>query len=503
MPSSAKRKPSRKQVAALAETAEYIRSANANASSRGFVSGLNIDLGRINEEYVPALKSWPARMDLYQRMGNDAKISAVLRANILPLISAVRTTVEGGTDEIKNHVSANLLRKGDSDLWCETSWTQRLLESLLCLQYGVSLFGKSREVVNGLMIFRRLTYLHPKSLDGPQGPWEWDATGTRLAAIHRRYKRPDGGQELDERIPIDDIFPVVWWMAGENWEGVPMIRSMYRAFTEKDIAQKIQMIDLQNRGVGIPYGKLAPGDGAKQAATMEQILKDARGASKERQFMMLADGQEVKFLTSEGATLDSSPIIDGKNNEIAASAGTDFQQQGQTNSGSRATGSVLMVNYMQELDAIREWVQEQINHGAGYCRGLVEELTEQFGPQEEETRIVMSRVSPTEQLDNVPNILDGIQKGGLTHDLHVENHVRKAMGIAPLTSDEFNNLKSEGQRVPNIGGRPNEPTPTDVDDARNDSASRAFGLSEKKTVDSATRTTRSARSYGWLESAAS
>jgi hypothetical protein len=503
MAATAARKTSRKRIAALAETSEYVRTANAAASSRGFVSGLNIDLGRINEEYVPALKSWPARMDLYQRMGNDAKIAAVLRANILPIISAVRTTVEGGTDEVKEHVKANLLRQGDPRLWCETSWTQRLFESLLSLQYGVSLFGKSREVVDGLMIFRRLTYLHPKSLDGPRGPWEWDATGTRLVAVHRRFKKPDGGIEFDERIPVDDLFPVVWWMAGENWEGVPMIRSMYRAYTEKDIASKIQMIDLQNRGVGIPDAELAPGDGAKQAATLEQIVKDMRGGSKERQFILRSPGQKVGFLTTSGTVLDSSPIIDGKNNEIAAAAGADFQQQGQTNSGSRATGSVLMVNYMQELDAIRELVQEQINHGAGYCRGLVEELTEQFGPQEEETHIVMSRVSPTEQLDNVPNILDGIQKGGLTHDLSVENHIRKAMGIAPLTSDDFNKLKSEGQRVPNIGGRPNEPTPTEIDDARNDSTSRAFGLSEKKTVDFATRTTRSARSYGWLESTAS
>jgi len=474
-----------------------------NASSRGFATGFRIDLMRMDEEYVPALKSWPGRIDLYQRMGNDAKIAAVLRANILPIISAVRWKAEGGRDEAREIVASNLLRQGDPRYWCETSWTQRLFESLLSLQYGVSLFGKTREIVDGYMIFRRLTYLHPRSLGGPQGPWEWDENGVRLVAVHRSYRLPNLSPVFDERIPISDVFPVVWWMAGDNWEGVPMIRSMYRAYTEKDLAAKIQMIDLQNRGVGIPDVELAPGDGPKAAETLKKIAEDLRGGSKERAYVVRSPGQKVGFLVSSGTTLDSTPIIDGKNMEIAAASGTDFQQQGQTQSGSRATGSVLMVNYMQELDAIRQWVQDQINHGAGNTRGLTEELEdENFGPPGEEgyTKIVGSRVSPTEQLDNVPNILDAVQKGSLVHDLSVENYVRKSLGVPDLSADEFNRIKSVGERVPNLGGRPDSPTPTDVEDPRDDSAGRSFGLTEKKTLDGGKPQRRRGRSYVWLES---
>lgn len=217
---AAPRKRTRKdneRAAALAE---------ANSRRGGFVSGLQIDLGRLNEEYVPALKDWTNRVNTYQRMGNDAKIAAGLRANIFPIISASKWGVTGGEDEASELVASTLLRQGNPDLWCETTWIQRLYESLLALQYGVSLFGKTKAVDSetGLIYYQSLTYLHPRSLGGPRGPWEFDATGTRLVAVHRAYNRPDGSAVFDERIPIEDLFPVVWGMAGENWEGVPLIR---------------------------------------------------------------------------------------------------------------------------------------------------------------------------------------------------------------------------------------------------------------------------------------
>ena len=487
-------------MATRKERAEAL--ASVNEGGRGFASGLKIELNRIDEEYVPALKSWQGRVDIYQRMFNsDSKLAAGLRANILPIVAqAERWRAEGGTDEVKAHVEANLLRRGDPRFWCETSWTQRLFEGLLCQQYGITLWGKTREIVDGKMIFRRLTYLHPRSLGGPRGPWEFNAAGTRLVAVHRAYKSPDGMSVFDERIPVEDLSAVIWWMSGEMWEGVPMIRPMYRAWVEKDLAQKIQMVDLQNRGVGIPKAKLGPSDGAKEAETLGKIAKDLRGGSKERQYIVEGHDQEIKFLTSEGGVLNADPIIQAKNNEYAAGGGTDFQQQGQTQSGSRATGSVLMVSYMQELDATRVWVQEQINDGAGYLQGQVEELTAQFGPQEEATRLVGPRVNATDQLDNVPNILDAIQKGGMTHDLHVENYVRKAQGVRELTPEEFERLRRE--QVKNLGGRPHEVRPSDVDDARDDDLSRV-GLQEKKTLPAGMPQRASGASYGWLASRAS
>lgn len=489
-----------KQFKRLVKRAE--RYAELQSEKSGFISGLEINLGRIESDTNPSFRDLRKRLDQYDRMGDtDAKIAAQERANILPIFSAVRASVEGGDQEQRDLLEQNLLRKGDPRFWCETSWLQRMLEKMQCLRYGFALHGKTWDTVDGYRIFRRLTYLHPKSLGGPLGPWEWSKDGSRLVAVHRMYRRPDGTQEINERIPTDLLFASVWWMTGENWEGQSFLRPMIRNFTNKDLAGKIAMIALMNGGVGIPMGTLGPAAGGKDAETLKQQAKDLRGGDKSRNFIVLANGQKMEFLTTNGNVIDATPIIAEQNMDIAAGGSTDFMQAGQTASGSRAGGSVMMVSYMQQLDATVRWLEEQINHGAGYLRGEVEDLLlANFAPSRKMAGIRLSRVSPTEQLDNVPNILDAVQKGGLLHDLNVENHVRKALGIDPLDEAAFGKLKAERGPIPNLGGRPDRPTPTDRNEPRDDDAGRAFGLTAQKKTSGGTPPKRSPAFFPWLRS---
>jgi hypothetical protein len=102
-------------------------------------------------------------------------------------------------------------------------------------------------------------------------------------------------------------------------------------------------------------------------------------------------------------------------------------------------------------------------------------------------------------LDNVPNILDAVQKGGLLHDLSVENHVRKALGVQQLTQDEFDDLKAQAQPK-DLGGRPPEVGDFDREDPRDDAEGRRFGMAEKKTPDGGSAPRPSGASWPWLKS---
>lgn len=494
----------RRQQAATHRRILALAEKEADRASREYVSGINVNLQKIDEEYVPALKDLKGRVGILQQMGyGDAKIAAQLRANILPLFSAVRATVEGGTQEMRDLISQNLLRQGDPRFWCDTSWMQRLLERLMCLHYGFSLHAKTWDVVDGYRIVRSLTYLHPKSLGGPLGAWEWDKTGSRLVAIHRAYRLPDGSQISDERIDIEEIDATVWWMTGENWEGSSLIRPMYGAWKKKDLASKIAMIALMNGGVGIPMATMGERDGKSEQQSLKTMAADLRGGSKERNFLVLANGQKMEFLTTNGQIIDASPVIAEQNMDIASAGATDFMQAGQTASGSRAGGSVMMVSYMQQLDAVARWLQEQMNHGAGYLTGLTEGLIyENFDNVKECPEIKLSRVSPTEQLDNVPNISDCVQKGSITHDISVENHCRNALGVPTLTQKQFDDLKAAAAPPPNLGGRPDSPTPTDKNEPRDDSMGRQYGLSEEKKTpkDGGSRPNVKPASWRWLKS---
>jgi hypothetical protein len=454
--------------------------AGARESSGGFVHGLNINAQNIDEEYVQALKNLSDRVAVYDRMANDPKINGTLRATRLPIISNSRWKVEGGDSEAHDLVAANLLRDGPKELWCETSWQHRLSEMLESLKYGFALFGKTMEIVDGKAIYRRLTYLHPRSLGGTQGPWEYDKSGERLVAIHRRYRKPDGSSVTDIRHPIEEIFPVVWGLTGDNWEGVAMIRSMYRAFTEKDLLAKIQMIHFLNVGVGIPMVSLGPNDGIKEAEALTSIGKDLRQGDKSRNFILKRHDQEVAFLTAQGGDLGTGEVLSQKNMEIVTGAGQEIMQSGQTDAGSRANASVQLSASLVQIDAVRAWIEDVINFGSGYLPGLVEELVDlNFDNVKEYPRIVGSRVSLTEQLDNLPLVTDAVQKGLITKTMSLENEARKRLGWPLITQEEFD--KATQAPPISIGGRPGEADNSgESPDPRDDGDARRFGLSAEK-----------------------
>src|SRR3989304_9214864 len=61
-------------------------------------SGLRVNLGDIDEEYVPELKSLASRSRILERMANDPIVSSQLRRLWTTMISGVRWTVEGGKE---------------------------------------------------------------------------------------------------------------------------------------------------------------------------------------------------------------------------------------------------------------------------------------------------------------------------------------------------------------------------------------------------------------------
>lgn len=474
------------------------------ANDRGLASGLKVTLQTIEEEYAPELRTIPRRLLTFDRMANDATVKAQLRANIWPILSAVRDEVKGGSPEMRALVESNLLRRGSQKYWCDTSWKQRKFEALQSLKYGFAAFGKTREIVDGMMIFRRLTYLHPRSFNAPLGPWEWDKSGANLVAIHRSYTLPDGENRVDEKIPIEDVFLSVSELVGDNWEGTALIRPAYKNWKMKELSEKIGMIHLQNAGVGIPNATLGPTDGPKDLANLQSVVESMRGGSIERRYYVLKNGQTVGFLTVPSNTDLSTPLVNLHNQGISQSGTTQFLGMGQTESGSRASDSVHMVAYLQAAEAVKDMLYDQINHGAGYLPGLVEELIyqnfdeaeiEQYGCPE----IVGSPISPQNQLDYVPMIGDQVQKGSLSHEVTLENYVRNILGLPILTPAQFEKAKQQGAPQA-IGGRPSEVPPLDQQNPRTDTEGRRYGLKEDSCGE--TLPPRRQPSYPWRRSEA-
>src|SRR5262249_9680132 len=184
--------------------------------------------------------------------------------------------------------------------------------------------------------------------------------------------------------------------------------------------------------------KLSGAGGVKERDTLVQILKDLRGGSKERAFIVLDKDETVEFLTSTGTAKDAGPSIDRHRSGIVKSAGTEYLEAGNTASGSRAASSAMGAGFFIQVNAIARHLEDIFNNGAGTLPGLVEELAELNGAADDDEipRIEASNVSPTEQLDNVPLIVDSIQKGAMPRSYKMSNWIAERLGAPQLTRQQ-------------------------------------------------------------------
>lgn len=480
------------------------------------VSGLNLRLGDIDEEYVPELKNLRSRVSVFDRMVNDPHVHGQLRAIWMTMVSGVRWKVEGGTAEMRDLVSANLLNEGPENLWCSSSWIDRLYESLGMLVYGFSLFGKSRFPVDDVsptgkirtrMIYTDLTWMHPRSVD--EDGWVMDESDN-LVEIRRSFSDATGRAFTRMPLPATDAFLMTWGRRGPNWEGHSFIRPMYKPWKLGEIAEKIDIIDLQNRGVGIPLAKLSGNGGVKERDTLVKMLQHMRGGSKELAYFVIDKDEEIKFLVSEGQARDAQPTLQHHRASMVKAGGQEYFESGNTGTGSRASASALATGFFVSVDAIRVILEDQINNGTGRQPGLVQELIrDNFGEQSKDRcRIVGSRVSPTEQLDNIPLVGDQVSKGVIPPHLKLTNEILRRLGYPEMSEAEWKEAMDRKTISSAIGG-PGRPTePGKDEEGRDDKDSGRFGredraaLSEKKTPDGGPRRSSSPASWRWLRSTA-
>ncbi len=470
--------------------------------TRVMSSGISLSLGDITEEYVTELKTLRSRIAVYDRMANDPNIAGQLRAIWMTIISGVRWKMVGGREELRVKCAANFLRQGPRKYWCARSWNEIQYDCLGMLTYGFSLFGKTwLPADDGTMYLADLTWLHPRSVD--EDGWIMDDSDN-LLAVRRSYQTGTGKVLTREERDASELFLMTWGRRGANWEGVSYIRGMYRPWKLGEMAEKIDIIDLQNRGVGIPMAKLSGGGGAKERDALVEILKSLRGGSKERAFIVLQNDEDVSFLTSVGQAKDAQPTLSHHRASMVKAGGQEYFEQGNTASGSRAGASALATGFFMCVDGIIRCIEDQFNNGCGRMPGLIEEfclMNDDDLDAEEIPKLQGSTVSPTEQLDNIPLIQDAIAKGAIPPNLKHANEMARRLNWPELTKAEWDAAMELKKPSPAFGGpgRPNEAGPDES--GRDDKEGRRLAMTEKKTLNSGeSPLSRSPRSYPWQQS---
>ncbi|MEQ1675065.1 MAG: DUF935 family protein [Chitinophagaceae bacterium] len=267
---------------------------------------LGIELGQSNtiyknyarEEYNPEFRG---NMGLvkYDRMRKDAAVRAALKVFKTPINGAV-WFIEPGEDTKKAKSIAEFVEFSLTQYMTYT-WPMVLREALAMVDFGYYFFEKVYKVVeykgNQRLTYGKLASRHP--LDVIEGGWEFDSHGGPVAV--NMYNSP--GADDHVRIPIEKLVVFPYDSEAGNIYGESLLRSAYKHWFFKEQAYKIDAIQKERHGIGIPIVKLPMGASKTDREYALALAQNLR--SNERAGVVLPYGWELLFAKLEGQPVNS------------------------------------------------------------------------------------------------------------------------------------------------------------------------------------------------------
>lgn len=261
------------------------------------------------EEYNDALAGQTG-LAVYEKMRRgDASVRASLRLGKTPVLGARWHVVSADPeDKIANDqqrfVEWNLFHG------MSISWTQAMIDVLTMLDFGYSFFEK----VWQLGTWQDKQYWTLKKL-GPRSPldvvgWSYDENGGPASVQIESWDGSSPGPVLD----INKLLVFTFDREVGNVEGIPLLRSAYKHWYFKDNLYKIDAIQKERHGIGIPMIKLPPGFTPADKTIAQSMGKNLR--TNEMAHVVLPPMWEVTFIKVEGNAVNVMESIEHHDKKI-------------------------------------------------------------------------------------------------------------------------------------------------------------------------------------------
>jgi hypothetical protein len=181
--------------------------------------------------------------------------------------------------------------------WQSNSWTQFLTEAMLMLDFGYSVFEKvftfHKWRQRDRVVWRKFA---PRAVQDVQ-EWDFDAHGGPVQVRMTGYEG-----ESDVIIPIEKLLVFSYRMESGNIEGIPLLREMYKHWYYKENLYKIDAIQKERHGIGIPVIKLPPNFTTADKALADELGRNLR--TNEWAHIVLPPMWEVEFAEVRGQQVD-------------------------------------------------------------------------------------------------------------------------------------------------------------------------------------------------------
>lgn len=262
-------------------------------------------------EYNSELMGIQGLMKYDKMRRSDGTIRGIMRLIKTPVLAA-RWFVEPASDSAADIAAAEFIWKAFTE-YMSISWSQVLTESMLMCDFGYYMFEKVWTVrtIKGKdrMILQKLAPRHPMDVMR----WEYDNNGGPFAAI----MYPNYVSGPDVIIPIDKLLVFSFDKEAGNIQGISVLRSAYKHWFYKEQLYKIDAIQKERHGIGIPVIKLPPGYNTGDLRAANELGRNLR--TNERAHVVLPPFWELIFAKLEGHVVDALKSIEAHNEEIEKS----------------------------------------------------------------------------------------------------------------------------------------------------------------------------------------
>jgi hypothetical protein len=356
--------PPRSSTVADAPTSELGALSRSIAISPGLFGGGG---AVIEERERQRDLAWPRSVDTYAGMVNDAHVDGMVRAFTLA-IRGYRYYLDpnGASEHALNRISAGYNLPVGVDGEINLRRAQRRfnfdehLETALRAPFGpghrffeqvfdVRQDGPADRNGGWVAHLRKLADRPPKTISDIKPARDGGLDHIKVPALNP-LPGPHGIPG-DVKLPVDRLVAYVWDREGANWRGRSMLRSLYRPWKAKDRVIRVGAINIERAG-GVPYIEAPEGATPQQMkelhalATMFRVGDDAGAA--------LPHGAQLKFASAAGGA-EAINFVRLQNEEMSRALLLMFMVLGQTSSGARSLGEVLVQIADQAQQAMAKW----------------------------------------------------------------------------------------------------------------------------------------------------
>lgn len=303
------------------------------------------------DERVGELRDKLGIRKYYDMKRSDGTVRGALRLVKTPVMAA-RWFVEPASDSaldknIAKFVEENLFER------LNTPWHRILEDALLMCEYGYMPLEKVYGMdPDGKIVLKKLAPRHPLDIQ----EWIFDSNGGPNGIV---MDPTEANGWSSTYIPIEKLVVFTLEQEAGDIRGISLLRSAYKHWYYKDTLYKIDAIQKERHGIGVPIIKLPLGYTDADKKLAEDLGRNMR--TNERAHVVIPENWTVEFAKLEGQPVDCLTSIKHHDNRIMTNILAPFYEDPNVDEKSM-TMFYKATRYIASTiaDTFNRWVVKQL-----------------------------------------------------------------------------------------------------------------------------------------------